>query len=305
MSRVLVVGDMMLDHYTHVSTLRNSEESSRTPVFDHVRDDYRLGGAANVAANVKAMSPETEVHIAGICSSRHVISQLDSLGIHRERVMGQETMVKRRFIADEQMVFRYDNMIAFSDGDRSFFSLMMNYWETEFDAVIFSDYDKGTLGPDIVSVFRRCAPLLVVDSKRRDLRLFSGMTVLKVNENEAAVQASSRDYDNYVSLFEAVVVTRGERGADVIMSSRVSDDVQRPSADHVIGRYSNRTEHFPTIPRIQKDVTGCGDTHTAALTLELLRSRDIRKAVTFANTAAGDVVEKFGTSLPNRLCLEV
>lgn len=298
--KVLVVGDIMLDHYTHVKSERQAEETN-IPVWDEARQEYRLGGAANVAHNLKCIGKdEVDVHLAGICGSSVISHRLKELHIGSERVIGHETMVKRRFIENDRIIFRLDNFKRFGEEEVEFFEMMMNYYsEQSFDAVIFSDYDKGTLTDQIVNTFKKLAPFVVVDSKRYDLRLYEGCDVLKVNSSEYSVQVSNKNYENFAGFFKNVVVTQGQRGADLIQSDPSRSASQKRIDGSFIGSsYTNHIEHFPGELAVAKDPTGCGDTHTAAMTYTYLRTKDIRNAVRFANFAAAQVVQKFGTSVP-------
>jgi sugar/nucleoside kinase (ribokinase family) len=116
--------------------------------------------------------------------------------------------------------------------------------------------------------------------------------VLKVNAHEHGIQASMEKklYDNRCveSFFKYCVVTSGRLGAMLIECEKAKTDQYM----HVIHK-----ENFPTEEVPVKDVTGCGDTHTAALTFSYLKTRDVRRSVKFANACARDVVQKFGTSV--------
>lgn len=287
--KVLVVGDVMLDRYSHVRTTRLAEEA-KIPVWDELYDEHRLGGAANTAHNLKAIGgDEVQVHLAGICGSKTVYQLLDKVGVIRDRVVGMATMTKRRFVDESQkFVMRLDNFRVFDPNDVELFEQLVDYYPQQFDAIIFSDYDKGTITENVVRKLRPLAPLTVVDSKREDLRIFDGMRVLKVNELEYSAQVSSRLYPNVTKFFDFVVVTRGKDGADLLQCEQVKSNDRR---------YIVHKEEFPVEKVIAKDVTGCGDTHTAAMTFALLKTHDIRTAVKFANKCAAKVVQQFGTSV--------
>lgn len=299
--RILVIGDIMLDHYTYVTSTRTSEEAP-VPVWDEVGDDYRLGGAANVAANLASIGgEEVEVHLAGIAGSYKLMNLIDLAGVKHERVFGHQSMVKRRYVdrLTTKILARVDNFKEFDPEETDFFQMMTEYWAGDtFDAIIFSDYDKGTLTDDVVSMFRTSDSLVVVDSKRADLRIFSGADVLKVNHEEYSAQVSNRLYPNVCAMFKNVVVTRGGDGADLIMCERDRSEGDAAVSHVLTGhRYVNHTEHFPISPTTVVDVTGCGDTHTAAMAFCMLKTKDIRSAVKFANQCAGQVVKQFGTSV--------
>jgi rfaE bifunctional protein kinase chain/domain len=296
--KVLVVGDIMLDRYVWVETHRQAPEAS-IPVWDELREEYRLGGAANVANNLKAIGDdEVQVHLAGIFRQTQVNQAL----IHRA---GVDTtlcnhgvgMVKNRYVEGEKIIFRSDSIRMFDPAAVSIFEEQFRFLlrGQSFDAVIISDYAKGTVTSRITDMLRMTPTgPVVVDSKRQDLRIFERFQVLKVNSEEHGIQASMEriHYGSRCveSLFDYVVVTRGGEGADLLQCEQVKSN-QRRSLVH---RFNFPVEHVDV-----KDVTGCGDTHTAALTFSMLKnSGDMMAAVKFANACARSVVQKFGTSVP-------
>lgn len=300
MKKILVLGDIMLDRYTYVRTSRRAAEA-HIPVWDQLCCEVRPGGAANIASNIQAFAPNDEVSLCGIMGMESFIaggvdnySMLrDHHGIATDLVINGTTMVKHRFVDFDtnQFLFRHDNFLKFDTGDIKWFesAVLPFILKKDFDMIVLSDYDKGTVTPKLVSHLRDY-PITVIDSKRRDLRMFEGMTVLKVNEPEYSEQVSSKIYSNFTKFFDYCVVTKGENGADLIECEQLKSTVCR---------YITHTERFPVEPILATDVTGCGDTFTAALSVELLRSRDIRQAVKFGNYCAGKKVQKFGTSIPD------
>lgn len=291
MSRVLVIGDVMLDEYVFVETTRKAPEAN-IPVWDEERRECRLGGAANVAHNLKALGTDY-VHLSGIMSERDV-HLLREKGISADfPVSDSSTMRKTRFIDPRnEFLFRVDNFKRFDA--RSAGELAADIGrlldDQIFDIIVISDYDKGTVTEVLCDYVRRLhdGPV-IVDSKRRDLRIFSGFSVLKVNEAEYDAQLSSPHYSHVEKLFDYVVVTKGAKGAEL----RHRDPIKSGEL-----RYTLHTEKFPIEPVKAKDVTGCGDTHTAAMAFSLLKTTDMRASVKFANACARSVVQKFGTALP-------
>jgi len=298
--RVLVVGDIMIDRYVFVSSERNAAEAP-IPVFDELKEEKRLGGAANTAHNLKVIGgDEIEVDLAGIVDSvdRTLIQRL---GIGTEFCTGYETMMKTRYVSsiDQKYLFRADNMKKFPSYSIAQFKKNVNYLFFDmtnptndspemYDAIIFSDYDKGTIDSDTVNMFKNNSRLFVIDSKKVDLSIYEGMNVLKINEGEYSIQVSRGPYTNVEKLFDFVIVTHGSKGSELRQCEKVkSNDT----------RYMIHSETFPVDPVAIGDVTGCGDTHTAALTFSLLKNGDIRNAVKFANACARSVVQKFGTSV--------
>lgn len=301
--KILVVGDIILDKYYNVSISRKADESN-VDIWDEEHVVLRLGGAANVAANVKEICKlnfiNADVYIAGLCDINS-FSLLQSNGIDTRYVLKiNDSLTKTRFVNQNKIIGRHDNLKKFYQCDIDNFEHYITNWslfnDDKFDAVIFSDYNKGTITESIVNSIKDKVKLTVVDSKRDNLLMFSGMTVLKLNEKEFSAQQSSQNYHNVINLFKYVVVTRGKNGAELWSCEKST----HMSNGLITFAYKNNMEHFH-VRRVQEvDVTGCGDTHTAALTVELLQSSDIRKAVRFANNMASNVVQTMGTAVPTK-----
>ena len=283
----------MIDEYIHVQTSRSAPEA-RIPVWDYTHREFRLGGAANVANNLKSMGgDEVDIHLAGLASihDRRLIAKR---GIDVTLCSGDQTMIKTRYVdSNEKILFRFDNHQKVHELDQLFLYSMLEHFSFDvYDAVVVSDYDKGTIDSRIMEVLQKmCISPTIVDSKRKDLRLFENSTVLKINESEYATQVSSDLYPYIERLFDYVVVTKGASGSE-LRQCEISKSGNK--------RYMIHSENFKTEKVQAKDVTGCGDTHTAALCFSLLKNNgDIRMAVRFANACATRVVQKFGTSVVN------
>jgi D-beta-D-heptose 7-phosphate kinase / D-beta-D-heptose 1-phosphate adenosyltransferase len=284
--RVLVIGDVMVDRYVYVQSTRTAEEA-KIPVWDEVSVEPRPGGAGNVAYNLVSMDLDVWLCGIGPRSTDWCFS-----GIDTSLCTGGETMYKTRYVdvgCDPKILFRLDNMKRFSQKAIDEFRIAFDIKSERaqpFDAVIISDYDKGTVIPEVIR-FALKSPIVIVDSKREDLSIFDGASVLKVNEKEFSAQASSKLYPNVTAFFDYVVVTKGAAGADLLQFDRFASDGNR---------YVTHKESFEAKKVRAVDVTGCGDTHTAAMACALLRGGDMRAAVKFANDCASSVVQRFGTS---------
>lgn len=308
--KVLVVGDVMLDRYTYVTSERQAPEAP-IPVWDVQREEYRLGGAANTAHNLKALAgDEMEVYLAGIIGHDDR-KRISKLGIDTVLCAGTETMVKHRFVREQEYLFRADSFKKFSETSKQTFAKSLDHFLRGhmFDAIVISDYDKGTIDQDVVNRlgevrnWNKGCPI-VVDSKRVDLSLFQGSTILKLNEHEYAIQVARGPYRNVEHLFDYVVVTKGSKGAELREQARsvtVQEKGERRTIWGSSDTYIVNTEDFPVISVPAKDVTGCGDTHTAAMTFSMLKNNDVRSAVRFANACARSVVQKFGTSVAEKV----
>ena len=289
--KILVVGDVMIDKYIFAMTSRQAPEAP-IPVWDEVAYELRLGGAANVANNLKALGgDEVEVYLAGIVGllDKKMISRA---GINTILCAGNESMYKTRYIDShsKKHMFRVDNIRTFSPESKTHFLRCLQHFLRGhvFDAVIFSDYDKETINLDVMEIVIPTSKLTVVDSKRTDLSMYKGAQLLKINEYEYATQLSRGPYLNVESLFDYVVVTHGSKGAELRQHEVTKSDERR---------YMVHSENFAVDPVNVQDVTGCGDTHTAAMTFSLLKNQDVRLAVRFANACSRNVVQKFGTSV--------
>lgn len=293
--KVLVFGDIIIDRYIHVSSTRMAAEAD-VPVCDVVKVDNRAGGAANVAANVRSLlEDDNEVTLLGVFSAD--IFPLP--GVNDSYCPISSPMIKERFISpDLDMLFRVDNFKKFSAGlSSSILSSLFKMKKNEemFDCLVVSDYDKGTVTKETFDVARTlCRGNIIVDSKRKDLSIFEGSDLLKVNESEYDSQLSGVPYSHVESLFKRVIVTRGAAGADI-----KEKEPHNERSSYAKESYKISSINVPA-PRVSPvDVTGCGDTHTAAMACYLLFNDDVHAAVKFANSCAADVVQRFGTAVPH------
>jgi bifunctional ADP-heptose synthase (sugar kinase/adenylyltransferase) len=300
MKKILVIGDIMVDRYVYLRGSRCAPES-KLPVWDVVKVEERPGGAANVAANVRAMTPpDWNVTICGL-------GGVSIDGVKRACLVIPpipDSMYKTRYIENDSMahLLRVDNYKRFRHEDVTKLArtLQRSLDRDTYDAVIVSDYDKGTVVAEMMDLIKHI-PLKVVDSKRLDLRIFSGFDILKVNNDEYAAQGSVSYYHNVESMFGCVVVTKGADGAELRVNA--PDLCQKHSpwiTPGAIAKYGTHVAKFgvQSVDNVI-DITGAGDTHTAAMTVSLLSGADIYQAIHFANRKARNVVSKFGTSTPD------
>ena len=272
MKRILVVGDAMFDVHNVVRTTRVAEEAD-VPIWDIVSRTERPGGGANLACAVKSLGgDDVEVTFAGIYDET-MYDMLRERGIESWQVHGR-CLTKCRCYEGDRLVFRIDDG-KFDGTNIHYLEETLSRQVSGYDAVVVSDYDKGSITGRITTALMD-VPLRVVDSKRRDLKIFRNFDILKVNRQEDEIQASMSYGMSYECFFKNVVVTMGAGGAEL----------RKPVLDgFIVG-----SEIFPAVKTDAVDVVGCGDVHTAAMTIEMLRSRDIRRAIKFANYAAAKKV---------------
>jgi len=191
----------------------------------------------------------------------NVLRNLEALGCEVNYLHG-ETSVKTRIvdIRSKQHIVRIDNDIA---SDPLTFETAI---PKVYDAIVISDYNKGTISYDIIEEAIATKMPVFVDTKKTDLERMQGAWV-KINELE---------YSKIKSECSGLIVTRGSKGADAV-----------------------HHEYSSKAPRVEVvDVTGAGDTFLAALTYNFLHTKDIKRAMDFANLSAAVTVQHVGCYAP-------
>jgi D-glycero-beta-D-manno-heptose-7-phosphate kinase len=293
---LLVVGDLMLDHFLIGAVERISPEAPVPVVrFDH--ESFRLGGAANVAHNAAALGGR--VHVVGIVGEddegRLIRSEFAKLGIDSSGVVadrGRRTTRKLRVVTSRnQQVARIDyedDREVHGDVEGAAVS-RIEQLAPAADAILISDYLKGAVSRGvaagaIAAAKARGIPVLV-DPKVPHIAYYSGATVITPNHHEAeavthmrirtgeeAIAAARRFRER--AHCDSVLVTRGEHGMTLLGS-----DVEA---------------ELPAEAREVADVTGAGDTVVATMALALAAGASLIEAARLANRAASVVVGKFG-----------
>jgi rfaE bifunctional protein kinase chain/domain len=294
-ARVLVVGDVMLDRYWFGDVHRISPEAP-VPVVRIARQEDRLGGAANVARNVCALTAHVGLlsvvgadepgdRIASLIAENRIDSYL-----HRDA--GLPTTIKLRVIGRQQQLIRVDFEDApshevLADKLDQFRTLLSAY-----DIVLLSDYGKGGLthiGP-MISAARGAGLKVLVDPKGDDYSRYAGATVLTPNRaelrevvgrwhDEADLEARAHKLCEALGL-DALLLTRSEEGMTLF-----------ETCDGAPARFD-----VPAQAREVFDVTGAGDTVIATLAVMLGAGVGLHDAVDLANRAGGIVVGKLGTA---------
>ena len=292
-ARVLVVGDAMLDRYWHGAVDRISPEAP-VPVVrvNPAKHQERLGGAANVAWNVKALGVGSSL-ITAIGDDEHghrLEALLATSGIESlfERDPGLTTIVKLRVIGRSQQIIRIDFE---NQPDHEVLSGMLADFERvlpEHQAVLFSDYGKGGLThiPRMIELARAAGKPVLIDPKGSDYSRYQGATVITPNRAELAQVIGA--WSSEAQLHERAQALREAHGLDALLLTRSEDGMSLFDAQgHVQG---------PAEAREVFDVTGAGDTVIATLAAMLGAGLSLRDAMGHANRAGGIVVGKFGTA---------
>ncbi|MCU0775696.1 MAG: D-glycero-beta-D-manno-heptose-7-phosphate kinase [Ideonella sp.] len=290
-ARVLIVGDAMLDRYWFGAVDRISPEAP-VPVVRIEREEERLGGAANVAMNVKALGAQaTLLTVVGEDEPARTLRRL----LHGHGIatlLGTDpnlyTIVKLRVIGRAQQLIRVDFE---NQPDHEVLAAMLEDYERvlpDHDAVLFSDYGKGGLEhiPRMIDLARRAGKPVLVDPKGSDYSRYAGSTVITPNRAELA-QVIGR-WPSEAQLHERAQRLRAEHRLDGLLLTRSEEGMSLFDAAGHAQVPANAREVF--------DVTGAGDTVIATMAVMLACGLGLREAMPIANRAGGIVVGKFGTA---------
>ena len=295
--RLAVIGDSMLDRFLWGRVDRISPEAP-VPVVRLENETTKLGGAANVAANICALGAQAVLF--GLCGKDEAAGQLKGLlaeqGIDPAGLLETDlrpTTIKTRILAHDQQVVRTD-----LEDDRPVDGLLVEELVSRlgclgpFDGFVLSDYGKGLLTDEALAAFIAAGQTLglpmVVDPKKGDYSQYRGVTSLTPNQKEAE-QACAMSITDPASLqsagakllertaAEAVLITRGEHGMALFEKG-------------------GREHHLETEATTVYDVTGAGDTVIAVYTASLSAGASFADAADLANHAAGLAVRELGTA---------
>jgi D-beta-D-heptose 7-phosphate kinase / D-beta-D-heptose 1-phosphate adenosyltransferase len=295
---VLIVGDLILDHYLWGSVERTTPEAP-VPIVRHERDSWTLGGAANVAHNVAALGGRPRlVGVIGKDTDGELLkSHLREAGIAVAHVVtdpARPTTVKTRIMSMGQQVLRMDreDTAPLSSPVVRKVIASVRALIPKSRIVILSDYGKGALSDEVVTAIRDMAHhagiAVLVDPKGRNYEKYRGVDLLTPNQKEASL-ASGISITSVVDLeqaaraiirqchLNALVVTRGAEGIAVMRTRRPAFQA-------------------PAKAREVFDVTGAGDTTIATLGLGLAAGLSLEDAAILANHAGGIVVGKLGVA---------
>jgi rfaE bifunctional protein kinase chain/domain len=295
-SRVVVVGDIMLDRYLIGDTERLSPEAP-VPVVTVAERHSALGGAANVAANVAAVGARCLlVGVVGDDGDGAAIRQELAVARLEDRfvlaVAGRPTTSKTRIIARGQQIVRIDDEVdALLEGaDLARLVAAARDALADADALLLEDYNKGALAPGLIlavmEVARRRGIPIVVDPKYRQFFEYAGATVFKPNRRELeSALGAAVDLQNGNALPEALTRLK----VDNLLVTLGSDGMVLVTKDGTLTQ-------IPSIARQIYDVSGAGDTVTAWLGTALAAGASVREAAQLANYAAGVEVGKSGVA---------
>jgi D-beta-D-heptose 7-phosphate kinase/D-beta-D-heptose 1-phosphate adenosyltransferase len=304
-TRVLVVGDVMLDHFIWGEVSRISPEAP-VPVVDFQRESFMPGGAANVARNLAALDVPTEVFgaVGRDGAARQLTQLLTGQRIRCEGLLmhgGRRTSVKTRIVAQQQQVVRLDRETREHLEARGTQQLLGSIERrlTGAAAIIVGDYGKGTVTQPLLdglkAMCRRCGVWLSYDPKPAHRLALTGLSLITPNRKETFELANLDDETrNSNPLADASLL----RAADTLLTQL------RPAVllitlselGMLLCRRGQKPFHIPTVAKEVFDVSGAGDTVIATFTLAVAAGASPTEAAILSNHAAGIVVAKLGTA---------
>ena len=289
--KILVVGDVMLDRYWHGDTARISPEAP-VPVVRVSDFEDKAGGAANVAKNIVHLGAQAS--LLGIIgeddNGQSLQASLEKEGISSLLVKQNQapTITKIRILSRSQQVVRLDIEQSFSQQHANLLSAEFERLIDQFEMVLFSDYNKGSLANigTMIDVAKKAGKTVLVDPKSKDLAVYAGADYVTPNLTEyLAAGGVSGDEQQIAQSAKkiiadcrlgAMLLTRSEQGMSLITATEKFD--------------------YPAQTLEVADVTGAGDTVIATLAVMLATQMPASQAVEIANIAAGITVTRLGAA---------
>jgi len=291
---VVVIGDIMLDRYLWGTVSRISPEAP-VPVVNVDNTEYRVGGAGNVASNLASL--ECKSTILSITGSDHNATILQNkledqnVNVLLHKDQSRCTTIKSRIVAQKQQLVRMDkeNTKPFSEVKTDNLLSQLTQSKDHIDAIILSDYNKGLLTKFFIkNVLRKFSSMpIIIDPKVRNYNRYKGASIIKPNYQEFC-EANNKDdiaFDKFDYYAEKVLDKYAFQGLIVTLG-----------AGGVYFYKNGKSQIIPTEAHEVYDVSGAGDTFTAAFTASYVISRELSVSAQIGNLASAVAVEKVGTA---------
>ena len=290
--KIGIMGDLMLDEFIYGNIKRMSPEAP-VPIISVEKEIYTPGGAGNTAMNIAALGGRAFVigTVGNDQAGVSLLSELKKKGVNVEGVIqssDKKTIEKIRIIANKNHIARMDKEeVTYIDGvtERKILKFVSSRIK-EWDAIIFSDYAKGliseNLAQKIITIARKNKKLTIADTKPKNAHFFKNADFLTPNNKEALEATGALSLKQAGRLIQKnincnVLITQGSKGMTVFNGTHI--------------------KHFPSQKRRVLDVSGAGDTVTAAFCLSLASGANVEQAVILSNNTAGIAVGKRGTAV--------
>lgn len=294
--KILVIGDLMIDHYLWGSCDRISPEAP-VPVITIYNESRLLGGAGNVINNLYSLESKVDVlSVIGECeTSVELKNLLSAIKVSTEYLITQKDRVtckKSRIISGQQQVVRFDRE-SDKEIDSKSEKAIINIFQkivNNYDVILLSDYGKGLLTENltktIIKIARKNTKKVLVDPKGLDYSKYKGAFLLTPNKKEAS-EATNIFIKNNETLKKAIITLKEQCNLTLSLITL---------SDEGVAIFDDELRIYPTAAREVFDVTGAGDTVLASLGFALASNNEIDEAIKFANLASGVVVGKIGSA---------
>jgi len=294
--KILVIGDLMVDHYLWGECKRISPEAP-VQVINVEKTSNVLGGAGNVINNLKSLGANVDIiSVVGDCvASKELVELLTSININTKYLIKQKdriTSKKSRIIASQQQVIRYDRESNIDISSKSQKAIVKTYKKIlkDYEIVLISDYGKGIftyeLTQSLISIAKDYKLRILIDPKGLDYRKYKGAYLLTPNKKEASEATKITIKDNE-TLVKSLLYLKKQCNLEVPLITL---------SEQGIAVFKDELNIHPTAAREVYDVTGAGDTILASLGFALSCNISIDESIKFANLAAGVVVGKIGSA---------
>jgi len=295
--KILVVGDVILDSYLKGKVERISPEAP-VPILEVEEEEFRLGGAGNVAKNLSSLGVETFIcGVIGKDAAGEKVKQLLEESRIKAFLVEDErpTTKKTRIVSRNQQLLRIDWEDKRKIRGETLKNILGIIRGLEVDAIIVSDYAKGVITKEVMDEIKKSSVFFSIDPRPKNKELYKKGNLMTPNEKEL-IEMSNGKSENIETLgkilreelkLDTLIVTRGPKGMTLFIDKEI--------------------KHFPAKARKVYDVTGAGDTVIASITAFKLAGASWEECCEIGNLCAGIVVGEFGTAsvTPEKLMQEI
>ena len=295
--KIAVVGDMMLDEYLIGKVNRISPEAP-VPVVNIEEERFVLGGASNVANNIRSLGGQVLVFgVIGEDSTGEKFTselkekKIDFSGIVKDST--RPTIIKSRVLSQGQQLLRLDWEKDTNISKEIQDKIIQNIGDNidDIDAILLSDYNKGVLtkyvSEGIINIAKKHNKKVIADPKPQNFLNYAGATSMTPNRKEILDYFGLKKFNNEEEIADALAKLKEKMKLDYVVLTRSEEGFSLFDTEH---------KKVPTVAREVYDVTGAGDTFISTLLLALCTGATLYEAGVIANMASGIVVGKIGTA---------
>ena len=295
---ILVIGDLMIDHYIIGGATRLSPEAP-VPIVNVKKETYTLGGAGNVVQNLVSLG--AKVTVAGVigddASASQVIDILTEEGVETHTIIkdsSRPTTVKTRVLAGSHQLVRVDREVtdAVSLAIEDELIGKLTAYIAQADMVVLSDYNKGLFSPSltqkVIIEANKHGKKVVIDPKGLNYEKYKGAFIIKPNRKELAEAAKTENINSLESLQQAAKVIFGQTGTEYIVVTLSEEGMV------ILSELTHKL--LPVKATEVFDVTGAGDTVLATMAYFIACGLSIEEACELANHAAAIVIRQVGSA---------